>query len=78
MEENKDFDWKEMYENPTKSHSTKDIERAISECLSNLVGQELETSIKFIDYNPNKQGSSPGNPAEIHMVISQPLKDLFK
>ncbi|MBW1804731.1 MAG: hypothetical protein JRJ85_28905, partial [Deltaproteobacteria bacterium] len=79
MDEKENVDWKELYESPIKKHSTRDIEEAISKCRSNFVGKEIETDIKFIDFNPNKKaGISPGSPVEIHLIVSEPIKDLFK
>lgn len=66
------------FESPIKKHSTEKIEETIAKCLSSLAGEELEASIKFIDYNPDKKSISPGSPVEIHMIISKPVKDLFK
>jgi len=66
------------FESPIKKHSTEEIEESISKSMSNLVGEELEANIKFIDYNPHKKSISPGSPVEIHMVISKPIKDFLK
>ncbi len=78
MEEKKETTWKEMFKNPLKKHSTKDIEKAIAECLSSFVGEEIEVSIENIDYNPHKRGMNPGNPVKLNMVASTPIKDFLK
>ena len=76
MEENHGgFD--KLFESPIKKISTDKIETVIAECLSNLVGEKLETKIDHIDYNPGGKDHDTKSSASIQITVYKPSEGFF-